>query len=315
MPHWQALDPLAAPPAHARRASSGCCCARARCSRCSWSSRICTGSIARPRPCSTAWSRACPRRALLLLVNYRPEYQHGWGSKTYYSQLRLDPLPPESADELLEALLGQTTAGSQPLKQLLVERTEGNPFFLEESVRTLVETGALAGERGAYRLTRPVETPAGAGHGAGDPGRAHRPAARPTRQAAAADRPRSSARTCPSRCSRPSPSCRRTNCARAGPPAGRRVPLRDAALSRSRVHLQARADPRGGLRRACSRSGGARCTPASSRRSSDSIPTVRRAGRAAGPPRVPRRAVGEGGAPTAGRPAPRPRIARRTVRR
>ena len=48
-----------------------------------------------------------PQRArLLLLVNYRPEYQHGWGSKTYYTQLRLDPLPPESAEELLEALLG-----------------------------------------------------------------------------------------------------------------------------------------------------------------------------------------------------------------
>ena len=47
-----------------------------------------------------------PTARLLLLVNYRPEYQHGWGSKTYYTQLRLDPLPPASADELLRALLG-----------------------------------------------------------------------------------------------------------------------------------------------------------------------------------------------------------------
>ena len=47
-----------------------------------------------------------PTARLLLLVNYRPEYQHGWGSKTYYTQLRLDPLPPASADELLQALLG-----------------------------------------------------------------------------------------------------------------------------------------------------------------------------------------------------------------
>jgi class 3 adenylate cyclase/tetratricopeptide (TPR) repeat protein len=91
---------------------------------------------------------------LLLLVNYRPEYEHRWGSKTAYSQLRLDTLPAESAAELLAALLGPDP-GLVPLTQMLVKR--GNPFFLEETVRTLVETGALAGERGAYRLTRPVE--------------------------------------------------------------------------------------------------------------------------------------------------------------
>jgi tetratricopeptide (TPR) repeat protein len=91
---------------------------------------------------------------LLLLVNYRPEYSHRWGSKTAYSQLRLDTLPAESTGELLAALLGPDP-GLVPLTQMLVKR--GNPFFLEETVRTLVETGALAGERGAYRLTRPVE--------------------------------------------------------------------------------------------------------------------------------------------------------------
>src|SRR5439155_22306180 len=47
-----------------------------------------------------------PTAQLLFLVNYRPEYQHGWGSKTYYTQLRLDPLPPVSADSFLQALLG-----------------------------------------------------------------------------------------------------------------------------------------------------------------------------------------------------------------
>ncbi len=94
-----------------------------------------------------------PTARLLLLVNYRPEYQHGWGSKTYYTQLRIDPLPPESAEELLQALLG-ADPGLHPLKQLLIERTEGNPFFLEESVRTLVETQVLVGERGAYRLAK-----------------------------------------------------------------------------------------------------------------------------------------------------------------
>src|SRR5262249_37614421 len=94
-----------------------------------------------------------PTTRVLLLVNHRPEYRHDWSGKTYYRQLRIDPLPPESAEELLEALLG-TDAALQPLRRLLIERTEGNPFFLEESVRTLVETKVLSGERGAYRLTK-----------------------------------------------------------------------------------------------------------------------------------------------------------------
>jgi class 3 adenylate cyclase/tetratricopeptide (TPR) repeat protein len=98
-----------------------------------------------------------PTARILLLVNYRPEYSHGWGSKTYYSQLRLDPLPAESAEELLRALLGETEE-LDPLRHLLMERAEGVPFFLEESVRTLVESGALDGERGAYRLARPFAT-------------------------------------------------------------------------------------------------------------------------------------------------------------
>jgi len=95
-----------------------------------------------------------PTARVLLLVNYRPEYQHGWGRKTYYSQMRLDALLPESAGELLNALLGDDPA-LEPLKRLLVRR--GNPLFIEESIRTLVETGALTGERDAYRLTRAIQ--------------------------------------------------------------------------------------------------------------------------------------------------------------
>jgi tetratricopeptide (TPR) repeat protein len=98
-----------------------------------------------------------PTAQLLLLVNYRPEYQHGWGSKTYYTQVRLDPLPPVSAQALLQALLGDD-ASLAPLTPLLIARTEGNPFFLEESVRTLVETGILVGEPGVYRLAQSLDT-------------------------------------------------------------------------------------------------------------------------------------------------------------
>ncbi|PYO37465.1 MAG: hypothetical protein DMD86_02810 [Candidatus Rokuibacteriota bacterium] len=97
-----------------------------------------------------------PTARVLLLVTYRPEYQHAWGSKTYYTELRIDPLPRESAEELLTALLGRDGT-LEPLKRVLIERTEGNPFFLEESVQTLVETNVLVGDRGAYRMTKAPE--------------------------------------------------------------------------------------------------------------------------------------------------------------
>ena len=89
---------------------------------------------------------------IALLVNYRPEYSHQWNSKTYYTQLRIDPLAAESADEMLTALLG---AGAElaPLRRLIIERTEGNPFFMEETVLALFEDGALT-RNGAVKLTR-----------------------------------------------------------------------------------------------------------------------------------------------------------------
>ena len=93
---------------------------------------------------------------LLILVNYRPEYQHQWGSKPGYTQIRIDPLPPGTADALLEALLG-ADPDLAALKSVLIERTDGNPLFLEESVRALVETRALIGEPGARRLAKPIE--------------------------------------------------------------------------------------------------------------------------------------------------------------
>lgn len=91
---------------------------------------------------------------ILLLATCRPEYKHQWASRAYYSQVRLDTLSAESAGGLLDALLGNDPT-LLPVKQLLVKG--GNPFVLEESVRTLVETKALEGLPGRYRLTRPVE--------------------------------------------------------------------------------------------------------------------------------------------------------------
>jgi class 3 adenylate cyclase/tetratricopeptide (TPR) repeat protein len=100
-----------------------------------------------------AFVESLPSARALLAVNFRPEYRHAWGGKTYYRQLRLDVLPPATAEALLEPVLGDDP-GLAPLRRLLVERTEGNPLFLEESVRALVETHVLVGERGAYRLVK-----------------------------------------------------------------------------------------------------------------------------------------------------------------
>ena len=98
-----------------------------------------------------------PTARLLLLASYRPEYRHAWDGKTSYQQLRIDPLPEESAADLLESLLGSEPS-LDPLKRMLIERAEGNPLFLEEIVRSLVEGRVLVGERGAYRLASATQT-------------------------------------------------------------------------------------------------------------------------------------------------------------
>jgi tetratricopeptide (TPR) repeat protein len=103
---------------------------------------------------------------ILLLVNYRPEYHHQWGNKSYYMQIRLDPLGRESADEMLAALLGSELPlpdqregrgeGLAPLKRLIIERTEGNPFFMEEMVQAFFEQGALVRD-GTVKLAKPLD--------------------------------------------------------------------------------------------------------------------------------------------------------------
>ena len=113
-----------------------------------------------------------PTARLLLLVNYRPEYQHGWGSKTYYTQLRLDPLPPANADAFLDALLGDDPSLAS-LTQLLIARTEGNPFFLGG------ECAHAGRDTGIGRRARSLSTGTGTAndtgtvHGAGRPGSAY----------------------------------------------------------------------------------------------------------------------------------------------
>jgi class 3 adenylate cyclase len=204
-----------------------------------------------------------PTARVLLLVNYRPEYQHGWGSKTSYTPLRLDPLTETSAEELLQALLGED-ASLVPLTQLLIARTQGNPFFLEESVRTLVETGVLVGDWGTYHLA-PRSTPC-----------RYQPQCKRCwlrasigchRRTNVCSRPRRSlARRCPGPCCRPSLTRPTRRCTTAWRISRRQsssmrpgcfpsTPPPSSTPSRTRWHTGV-----------CSRSGGAHCTRALSRR-------------------------------------------------
>jgi tetratricopeptide (TPR) repeat protein len=94
---------------------------------------------------------------LLLLVNFRPEYKDEWRNRPNYLQLHLDPLASGGLAELLQALLGSDESLST-LKSFLVERTSGNPFFIEEIVRRLADAAVLDGMRGSYRLARPFSS-------------------------------------------------------------------------------------------------------------------------------------------------------------
>jgi class 3 adenylate cyclase/tetratricopeptide (TPR) repeat protein len=92
-----------------------------------------------------------PQERILLLLTYRPGYQPPWAGRGHFSEVRIDPMCHEIAGAMADALLGADES-LRGVKQLLLSRTDGNPLFLEESVRSLEETGAIAGERGAYRL-------------------------------------------------------------------------------------------------------------------------------------------------------------------
>ena len=105
---------------------------------------------------------ALPNAAVLILVTYRPEYEHPWTRSTYYSQVPVEPLSADAAELMTRLLLGDDRR-LEKLWQLVVERTDGNPFFIEETVRHLAEAQELAGGPGAYRPVgqlRALEIPA-----------------------------------------------------------------------------------------------------------------------------------------------------------
>ncbi len=92
----------------------------------------------------------------LVVVNFRPEYTRTWSGPSNYREVPLEPLGPAATHELMRDLAGEDPS-LDGLAELIHRRTAGNPFFVEEIVRALAEAGNLEGERGAYRLARPVE--------------------------------------------------------------------------------------------------------------------------------------------------------------
>jgi class 3 adenylate cyclase/tetratricopeptide (TPR) repeat protein len=96
-----------------------------------------------------------PGNRTLVLLNFRPEYHAAWMQRSYYQQLPLLPLGPDAIRELFIDLFG-TDPSLSKLPELIQERTGGNPFFIEEIVQSLIETGVVAGARGAYRLVTPT---------------------------------------------------------------------------------------------------------------------------------------------------------------
>ena len=93
----------------------------------------------------------------LVLLNFRPEYHAEWMPKSWYRQIPLTPLESEAVSELLHDLLG-STPGLASLAELIYAHTAGNPFFTEEVVRSLIESGTLKGTRGAYQLVAPINS-------------------------------------------------------------------------------------------------------------------------------------------------------------
>jgi len=100
---------------------------------------------------------AAPGTRMLVVTNFRGEYDAAWLEGTHCGRLPLTPLGPDASQALLVELLGADVSIAE-LLDLIGERTGGNPFFIEEVVRALAASGTLAGRPGAYRLTAPLET-------------------------------------------------------------------------------------------------------------------------------------------------------------
>jgi len=90
---------------------------------------------------------------IMLLLLYRPEYTHQWGSKSYYRQIGVDQLSLASSAELVQSILEEGEVVPE-LRELILNRSAGNPLFMEEFTHTLLENGSIGKKDHQYVLTR-----------------------------------------------------------------------------------------------------------------------------------------------------------------
>ena len=102
----------------------------------------------------TYFIEGLPAASILLILLYRPEYIPEWVSKTFYSQIRVDHLPEQPSTELVEVILSEGEV-SPDLSDFIVDRTAGNPLFIEEFTRGLLEAGSIQRDDARYVLSTP----------------------------------------------------------------------------------------------------------------------------------------------------------------
>lgn len=93
-----------------------------------------------------------PNTHILLILLYRPEYTHAWGSKSYYSKIGMDQLSSDTSAELVQAILDGGDVMPE-LRDLILGRASGNPFFMEELTQSLLENGSILKKEDQYVLS------------------------------------------------------------------------------------------------------------------------------------------------------------------
>jgi class 3 adenylate cyclase/tetratricopeptide (TPR) repeat protein len=97
-----------------------------------------------------------PASKILLIFTYRPEFVHTWGAKSYYSQLNLHRLSNRESLEMVNHILGTKKIGST-LEKLILEKTEGIPFFIEEFIKSFKDLKIIDRKENAYHLSKEIE--------------------------------------------------------------------------------------------------------------------------------------------------------------
>ena len=95
------------------------------------------------------------RAKILLILLYRPEYTHQWGSKSYYNRFGLNHLTNKSSADLIQAILEGGRIVPE-LRELILSRAEGNPLYMEEFTHALLENGSIQEKDNQYILTRKI---------------------------------------------------------------------------------------------------------------------------------------------------------------